>query len=177
MNDLRNALVRALETLRSRTGRALLIVDALGELVADDVNRAYDRRIEFLPPSLPEGVRVILTCRRDIPLRQALKSRLNRVEEREVDPLAFADSACCWSVASRLAVCHGLNLSYPSRPSSSAWPAIRSSSAARPMPSPMRSPRPTPPAARPGSWPPISDSTEAFFRSIYRRIGERQGTT
>jgi hypothetical protein len=55
LDDLRNALVRALEVVRARTGRALLLVDALDEL------EHSGEGISFLPLSLPEGVSAVLT--------------------------------------------------------------------------------------------------------------------
>jgi WD40 repeat protein len=85
VDDLRNSLVRALEAVRDHRGRALLLLDALDELEESG-------RINFLPPRLPAGVRVILTCRPDIPLVNALRARLGRnLEERSVPPLSAAD--------------------------------------------------------------------------------------
>jgi WD40 repeat protein len=89
--QLRNALSAALQTLRERTGRAVLLIDALDELVADDPQRAYDPRIEFLPPILPPGVRVVLTCRPNIPLVQALEGWLAHLTRRDVPPLSAED--------------------------------------------------------------------------------------
>jgi WD40 repeat protein len=89
--QLRNALSAALQTLRERTGRAVLLIDAFDELVADDPQRAYDPRIEFLPPILPPGVRVVLTCRPNIPLVQALEGWLVNLTRREVPPLSAGD--------------------------------------------------------------------------------------
>jgi WD40 repeat protein len=91
IQDLRNSLVQALETLAGHTGRALLVVDALDELVAGEEQKAYDPRLEFLPAALPEGVRVVLSCRPDIPLVQALRARLLGLEEWQVPPLAEKD--------------------------------------------------------------------------------------
>jgi hypothetical protein len=85
LDDLRNALVRALEAVRDRAGRALLLVDALDELGHGGEG------IGFLPPSLPEGVSAVLTCRPDIPLVQALRARLRPLEEWPVPPLAEED--------------------------------------------------------------------------------------
>src|SRR5262249_51892854 len=85
LDDLRNALVRALEAVRDRTGRALLLVDALDELEHSAAG------IAFLPAPLPPGTRAVLTCRPDIPLVQALRVRLQPLEERDVPPLGAAD--------------------------------------------------------------------------------------
>jgi WD40 repeat protein/serine/threonine protein kinase len=87
LEDLRNALARAVEAVRARTGRAVLVLDALDELAG----REEPRSLEFLPPAVPEGVRVVLTCRPDVPLVQALRSRLTGLEERPVPPLTEAD--------------------------------------------------------------------------------------
>ena len=84
-DDLRNALVKGAEAVRDRTGRALLVIDALDEL--DPVRG----RIDFLPPTLPAGVRAVLTCRPDIPLVDALRARVPNLEERELAPLSEAD--------------------------------------------------------------------------------------
>jgi hypothetical protein len=85
LDDLRNAMVRALEAVRDRTGRALLLIDALDEL------EHFGERTAFLPRSLPEGVRVVLTCRPEIPLLQALRTRLQRLEEWQLPPLTEED--------------------------------------------------------------------------------------
>jgi WD40 repeat protein len=85
LDDLRNALLRALEAVRERTGRAVLVVDALDEL------EQGAERIRFLPESVPAGVRVVLTSRPDIPLVRALRVRLRALEERPVPPLSDDD--------------------------------------------------------------------------------------
>jgi WD40 repeat protein len=85
LDDLRNALVRALEAVRDRTGRALLLIDALDELDHGGAG------IGFLPPQLPPGTRAVLTCRPDIPLVQALRVRLQPLQERDVPPLGEED--------------------------------------------------------------------------------------
>jgi WD40 repeat protein len=88
VRDLRNTLVRAVEAVRDGPGhgRALVVIDALDEL-AEGADR-----LEFLPQVLPAGVRVVLTCRPDIPLVEALRVRLvGQLEEREVPPLVLAD--------------------------------------------------------------------------------------
>jgi WD40 repeat protein len=91
IQDLRNSLVQALQTLAGQTGRALLVVDALDELVVGEEQKTSDPRLEFLPAALPEGVRVVLSCRPDIPLVQALRARLQALEEWQVPPLAEKD--------------------------------------------------------------------------------------
>jgi WD40 repeat protein len=89
--DLRNHLVRAAEALKERTGRALLVIDGLDGLTAGDERRTSAEAIEFLPPTLPEGVRVVLTCRPDIPLVEALRARLTGLQERPAPRLEEAD--------------------------------------------------------------------------------------
>jgi WD40 repeat protein len=89
--DLRNSLVRAAGAVRQRTGRALLVIDALDELAAGDERRSAAAAVEFLPATLPEGVRVVLTCRPDIPLVEALRARLAGLRERPLPPLTEAD--------------------------------------------------------------------------------------
>src|SRR5262249_11669386 len=70
VDDLRNGLVKALEAVRDKTGRAVVVLDALDELAT------VGERVTFLPPELPAGVRVVLTCRPDVPLVMALRARL-----------------------------------------------------------------------------------------------------
>jgi WD40 repeat protein len=91
VQDLRNSLVRALAVLAERTGRALVVIDALDELAGGEEPRGYDPRIEFLPPELPGGARVVLSCRPDIPLVHGLRARLRGLEERTVPPLSEED--------------------------------------------------------------------------------------
>jgi WD40 repeat protein len=88
--DLRNSLVRAAEALRERTGRAVLVLDALDEL-AGDAHRSASAAVDFLPRTLPAGVRVVLTCRPDVLLTDALRAQLNGLRERAVPPLTEAD--------------------------------------------------------------------------------------
>jgi WD40 repeat protein len=86
VDDLRNAWVKALEAVVKAKGRAVVVLDALDEL------EAAGGRVNFLPPALPEGVRVVLTCRPDIPLVQELRRRLRgSLEERELGPLSESD--------------------------------------------------------------------------------------
>jgi DNA polymerase III delta prime subunit len=85
VDDLRNALIGALETVRDRVGKAVVIVDALDEL--DEPGR----RLDFLPEALPSGVRFILTCRPDIPLVKALRARLRSLREWSLEPLTEDD--------------------------------------------------------------------------------------
>jgi hypothetical protein len=81
VDDLRNALLRALDTLREKTGRAVVVIDALDELDTSG------EPLDFLPESLPAGVRVVMTCRPDLPLVQGLRARLERLTERDVLPV------------------------------------------------------------------------------------------
>jgi hypothetical protein len=86
LEDLRNALVQALEVVRDDVGRAVVVLDGLDEL--EDVAG----RIDFLPAALPEGVRVLLSCRPDIPLTEALRARLRGcLQERILDALEESD--------------------------------------------------------------------------------------
>jgi WD40 repeat protein len=82
LDDLRNALTRAVEAVRQRRDRAVLVIDALDEL------EPTRDRLSFLPRALPPGARAVLTCRPDIPLVSALRARLGGLEEWEVPPLA-----------------------------------------------------------------------------------------
>jgi hypothetical protein len=85
LDDLRNALLRALEAVREKTGRALVLIDALDEL------ESSGERIGFLPATLPAGAKLVLTCRPDIPLVQALRARLQPLEEMKLPPLSEED--------------------------------------------------------------------------------------
>jgi putative hemolysin len=86
VDDLRNAWTKALEELVRKTGRAVVALDALDEL------DTAGGRVTFLPPVLPEGVRVVLSCRPDIPLVNALRARLRGdLQERPLEPLSEAD--------------------------------------------------------------------------------------
>src|SRR5262249_8756686 len=67
LQDLRNSLVRALRELVAGVGRAVAVIDALDELAGEE-RAGLDPRVEFLPPALPAGARVVLSCRPDIPL-------------------------------------------------------------------------------------------------------------
>ena len=87
IDDLRDALVRALAAVQAATGSALLIIDALDEL------DPADQRLGFLPAALPEGVRLIVTARPDIPLIAALRARFADLEQWEVPPLGERDAA------------------------------------------------------------------------------------
>jgi 8-oxo-dGTP pyrophosphatase MutT (NUDIX family)/tetratricopeptide (TPR) repeat protein len=84
-DDLRNSLLKVAGLLRHKTGRALIIIDALDEL------ECAAQRLDFLPPSVPAGVRVVLTCRPDIPLIQELRARLQQLEEWPLPPLVQED--------------------------------------------------------------------------------------
>lgn len=84
-DDLRNALVSSLEAVRERAGAVVWVLDALDEL------EASAERLTFLPPTLPAGVRVVLSCRPDIPLVQALRARLRQLEEWPLPALSEDD--------------------------------------------------------------------------------------
>lgn len=86
VDDLRDSLVGVLTTLVERRGRAVVVLDALDELPPEG------NRLQFLPATLPEGVRVVLTCRPDIPLVHALRARLHAcLEERTLPTLSQED--------------------------------------------------------------------------------------
>jgi len=85
IDDLRNMLVGALEQVSKKHGESLIIIDALDEL---DLS---GERIGFLPESLPEGVRVVLSCRPEIPLVKALERRIRRLTVESLPPLATDD--------------------------------------------------------------------------------------
>lgn len=86
VEDLRNTWVQALAAVVRCAGRVVVILDALDEL------ESATHRVVFLPPSLPPGARVVLTCRPDIPLIQELRNRLRgSLEERMLKPLSEAD--------------------------------------------------------------------------------------
>src|SRR5260370_39724828 len=69
------------------TGRTGMAEKSL-VLVRPDITGCF---AEFLPPTLPSGVRVVLTCRPDIPLVQALRARLSRLQEMHVPPFSEQD--------------------------------------------------------------------------------------
>jgi hypothetical protein len=177
LGDLRNALVKAVESVRDRTGRAVLVIDALDELVADDVHRAYDRRIEFLPTALPEGVRVVLTCRPDIPLVQALRARLSGLEERSLPPLSLDDFRRLLERRLEAGTVRRLE-------SAVDFGAIFEQLGGNPLFLRGAVDRISDEITRAdaeGREPRIvatelPSSTEAFFRAIYQRIAERDGT-
>jgi WD40 repeat protein len=177
LDDFRNALVKAAEAVRDRTGRAVLVLDALDELVADDIHRAYDRRIEFLPTALPEGVRVVLTCRPDIPLVLALRARLSGLEEWALPPLSPDDF--------RLLLERRLEAGTVRRLESAVdFGAIFDRLGGNPLflrGAVDRISDEITRAAAEGREPRIvaaelPGTTEAFFRAIYQRIAEREGT-
>jgi WD40 repeat protein len=85
VDDLRNALVGALEQVCKKHRRALIIIDALDELDHSG------ERINFLPENLPSGVRVVLSCRPEIPLVKALERRLRRLSVETLPPLTIED--------------------------------------------------------------------------------------
>jgi hypothetical protein len=177
LRQLRSSLSDALRTLQQRTGRAVLLIDALDELVAGDEQRAYDPRIEFLPEVLPEGVRAVLTCRPDIPLVNALRARLRGLVEREVPQLSVADfrrllEARMDETARRavedtigveavFARLDGNSLLLRQTVERLAELARQAAAEGRPL-------RLT--------WDELPTSLEAMFRQVYNRIGEREGT-
>jgi WD40 repeat protein len=85
--DLRESLVRALEALRDAKGSAIVVLDGLDEL--DEA----DRDLAFLPVALPDRVRLVVTCRPDLPLLGALRARVPAAEEIAIPPLSPGDLA------------------------------------------------------------------------------------
>jgi hypothetical protein len=177
LQDLRNSLVRALAKVRDRTGRAVLLADALDELVAGDEQRAYDPRLEFLPPALPEGVRVVLTCRPDIPLVQALRSRLTGLRERQLPPLNEADFRLLLDrrlgAGAADALAGAVNFAVPfarlgGNPLFLRAAVDRIAAEVARAAAEGRRPR-----IDPGELP---SSYGAFFRDVYNKVGERVGT-
>jgi WD40 repeat protein len=81
IDDLRNALVKELEKVCQRKTRVVLIIDALDEL---DLAAEH---IDFLPEQLPAGAYTFLTCRPDIPLVNALKTRFRNLTIETLTPL------------------------------------------------------------------------------------------
>ena len=73
--ELRNALQAAFDRLARSRGRALLVIDGLDELApAND-------RLAFLPEYLAKGVKVVLSCRLDIPMIGEVRRRCRPLEE------------------------------------------------------------------------------------------------
>jgi len=84
LDTLRESLVKGLEAVRQVRGRTLVVLDALDEL------EERPGQVRFLPAVLPEGVRVVLSCRPDVPRVQALRQRLRGLEERPLEPFSLA---------------------------------------------------------------------------------------
>ncbi|MCI0441407.1 MAG: XRE family transcriptional regulator [Chloroflexi bacterium] len=85
VDGLRNALVGTLVRVRDRRQRALMVIDALDELDPSG------ERVHFLPASLPAGVHIVLSCRPDIPLVNALQQRLRPLTVANLPPLTADD--------------------------------------------------------------------------------------
>jgi hypothetical protein len=84
VDELCSSLFNGLIAVTKKRGRAVLLIDALDELDGRE-------SISFLPKLLPEGIRVVLTCRPDIALVRALRARLQACEEWKLPPLSEAD--------------------------------------------------------------------------------------
>jgi DNA polymerase III delta prime subunit len=85
LDALRKSLAFALATLCQKTGRAIMVIDALDEL---EPGSDY---LRFLP-LLPEGARVVLTARHDTLLIDALKKELHgRLTQWDVVPLSLPE--------------------------------------------------------------------------------------
>jgi WD40 repeat protein len=176
LQDLRNSLVRALGAVRQRAGRAVLVIDALDELSADE-RKTAESRLEFLPPTLPEGVCGVLTCRPDIPMIHALRARLGGLAERAVPALSEADFRLLLErrleagtvralegeidFAALFVRLGGSPLFLRAAVDLIADEVTRAAAEGRP------------PRVRPADLP---NSYEAFFHQVYNRIGEREGT-
>jgi len=85
VDDLRNALVWALEQARRRFERVVVVIDALDEL------DPFWRQVTFLPEHLPEGVCVVLSCRPDIPLVNTIRRRLHPLTTVKLSPFDESD--------------------------------------------------------------------------------------
>jgi 8-oxo-dGTP pyrophosphatase MutT (NUDIX family)/tetratricopeptide (TPR) repeat protein len=85
VDDLRNSLVRGIELVINKTGRALIVLDALDEL------DSTWKQAAFLPASLPKGARVIITCRPQNRLVRSLRTRLRGLEVLNLPPLSDVD--------------------------------------------------------------------------------------
>jgi WD40 repeat protein len=177
LQDLRNSLVRAVRAVVERTGRAVLVLDALDEVAAGDEQGAYEPRLEFLPPALPEGVRVVLTCRPDLPLVQGLRARLSGLQERAVPPLTEADFRLVLGRRLEPGALRALEAAVDLTTVFARLggnPLFLHAAAARLAAEMAR-------AAAEGRSPRIEaaelpDSYAAFFRDIYHRIAEKAGT-
>ncbi|MFO0953845.1 MAG: AAA family ATPase [Isosphaeraceae bacterium] len=177
VGDLRNSLVKALEAVRERTGRAVMVVDALDELVAHDPQRSYDGRLEFLPRNLPEGVRVVLTCRPDIPLVEALRLRLNSPPEQDVPRLSADDFRLLLEKSLEAGTVRQLaaTVDFPAVFERLEGNPLFLTGAVRAIADEVSR------AAAEGRAPQVDVSTlpnthATYFRDVYNRIGERQGT-
>lgn len=147
-------------------------------MAAGDAGRAPATLIDFLPARLPAGVRVLLTCRPDIPLVEALRARLAGLDEAVVPPLTEEDFRRLLGrhvgdeAAARLEERGELSAVFrhlEGNPLFLAAAAELIAAEARQAAAEGRPPRVD--AAT------LPASQEAFFRDIYyRRIGERAGT-
>jgi WD40 repeat protein len=84
VDDLRNALVDALEALATTYGSATLVIDGLDELDGESA-------LDVLPRHPPPGVRVILTTRPDQALLRRLRRTIGELDEQALPPLAPAE--------------------------------------------------------------------------------------
>jgi WD40 repeat protein len=178
VDDLRNALVKALEAVRDKHGRAVLVLDAL-----DELDSRYEQLL-FLPQVLPSGVRAVLSCRPDIPLVQALRARLRRLEEWPLRPLAQDD---LWPLLRRRleAELPGEDIEVHTARLTAAldWPALFERLQGNPLflqralDQAVRALRQTPASAplllAEEDFP---ATLEALFQSIYNEIAEKDGT-
>ena len=89
--DLRDRLIGTLAQIVNTKGGVLVVIDGLDEIVgvADEPARV----LQFLPDTLPDGVRILLTSR---PIDSAighLSRRLQALTSVELMPLVAADAA------------------------------------------------------------------------------------
>jgi hypothetical protein len=178
VDDLRNSLVKALEAVRDKCGRAVLVLDALDEL------DSRHERLAFLPEVLPAGVRAVLSCRPDIPLVQSLRARLRRLEEWPLRPLSQDD---LWPLLRRRlgSELPGADLDAGMARISDAldWPGLFDRLQGNPLflqraldrvvAELIRTPAGTPLRLGPEAFP---TTLEALFQSICNEIGEKDGT-
>ncbi len=176
LQQLRSTLSAALQALVEKAGRAVLLLDGLDEL-AGGAGRSVLSLLEFLPRSLPAGVRVVLTSRPDQVLVQALRAQLWAPPVWGLAPLtaddfrsllsARLDAAALQAVERDLGVAtlfgrlagNALQLSMAIE----RLVELAGQSSARGVPLRL-------------SWGDLATTQDAIFRQVYNRIGERDGT-
>jgi hypothetical protein len=179
VDDLRNSLVKALEAVRDKHGRAVLVLDALDEL------DSRHERLSFLPEVLPAGVRAVLSCRPDIPLVQALRARARRLEEWSLRPLSQDD---LWPLLRRRVEAElpgeDVDLNTARITAALDWPTLFERLQGNPLflqralDQVVRALRQTPAGAPLAIGLHAFPATlEAMFQSIYNEVSEKEGTS